>query len=220
MAAPPLRPPQNLLTVISSRVSGRDVVDLRPTLDSTSCLSHRSGSLVALMNTANESSCQDFETFVHKAGGHQFSVMCGHDYHRSVPDGDVYLWWQQTKFWINGAALALLQSQVVAGKIRASAEALIMFDMTSWRDAGDWQHMRPRVTWWHQVSFDEREQCKANLAERHHTLCSSGRACGQWIVAAFPLNASQREPEVPPGVDFRSIKYVEGHEDAPISCAY
>ena len=198
---PPSRPPLALLRVIAHRVAGLDVVDLRPSTDVASCLAHTAASFRALNPSSNLTVCAEFEARArqHHAGrAANLSVVgCGSDYHRGVPDADIYLWWQRLPGWTVGGTLSLLRGFAAGGHIRASAHAIIMFDLTSWRDAGDWQHMDSQATWWTQVAFDERVACARTLPESYHQpLCHSkttpkgvdpGRACGMWAAGAFAL---------------------------------
>ena len=60
------------------------------------------------------------------------------------------------RFWMNGPILALLRDTAAHGLIRPHAVATILFDLTQWRDAGEWQGMKRNATWWAEASFDER----------------------------------------------------------------
>ena len=51
-----------------------------------------------------------------------FSVRCGADYHvpSAMPsDADVFIWWQQLKFWSNGQLLGYLLGQESKGSLTA-----------------------------------------------------------------------------------------------------
>lgn len=206
LEAPPFRPPHAMLAMLASEVlAGQDVVDLRPTIDAAGCYSHRARSVQALVHpNHNATVCEQLEDHVraersrhHDQQQHtimsarlNYTALCGRDFRArpaDVPDGDLFLWWQQQRYWDHGAILGILRDRVSQGAIRRSANAIIMFDMTQWRDAGQWQGMKGQATWWHETAFDEREACRTLLpTERPQSICA-GRACGTWLAARFPL---------------------------------
>ena len=209
------------LRVLADLVRDKDVVDLRPTMDTAPCLATSTRSVLALVHSNNESDCEALNR--HAANHHSinnFTALWPRDYHlvNDLPDGDAFLWWQQLKFWTNAANLELLRHRVSSGLIRPRAQAIVMFDLTQWRDSGDWQKMKPNATWWHETAFDERALCAATAPERHRALCES-RACGTWLVASFDLDtAADRVPsnEVPHTDSHHGAFGVAGHaEEAP-----
>ena len=233
--APPARAPIGLLRVLAHLFKDKDVVDLRPTADADACYSHSARSVVAFGVVGNDSECSAYEAAVgrHNVIHAQLSVVCGKDFRRDLPpDGDIFTWWQRLPMWANGAVLNLLKGAVARGAIRPSAHALILYDLTSWRDAGDWQHAQSDATWWHQSSFDERRECLATMAERHRPLCMStmtskglnpGRACGRWAAGLFPLNANATPHNASKACPWASatggaLSCVDGHADADLSC--
>ena len=204
--AAPERPPLTLLHGMARYVEGKAVVDIRPTTDVAVCFLHSGAASVTAIYTAkNHTQCEGFEASVRRQRRNaNFSVICSPtDYHAGVPDADVYVWWQRLPGWTVGGTLSLLRGFVASGRIRSSAHALIMFDLTSWRDAGDWQKRDMMSVWWFQAAFDERVQCsRLGLPPKYQSVClatagsstgmkpTSGRACGRWAVGAFPLVSS------------------------------
>jgi hypothetical protein len=188
--APPFRPPARLLGLLTSeRMAGRDVVDLRPTVDAAACYPRLARSVQALVHTDNDTFCEELERHAAERHGANFSAACHRDFHRPehLPDGDIFVWWQMQKFWSTGAILAFLRARAEANAIRPNAVAMVLFDMTQWRDAAEFQAMKRDTTWWHEVAFDERQHCLSRVSDRHKPLCTT-RACGSWIAASFPLH--------------------------------
>ena len=99
--------------------------------------------MAALVHSDNATLCTELERHAKDAFRRvdralNYSARCGVDFHQSgaMPGADVYLWWQQQKFWQTGAILTLLRDLAARGALRPRAEALVMFDLTQWRDAG------------------------------------------------------------------------------------
>lgn len=209
-AGAPFSPPTAVLLVLAHLVKDRDVVDLRPALSSSSCLASTARSLTSLVHM-NQSRCDELATYVseHSAFSQQhgeeqqerktrrlfehqtvqqsanYSVRCMHDYHaHGFPDADYYVWWQMLRFWDNGAIKRLLSGASDRGAIRRGASALLMYDMTQWRDAIDWQSTGSSATWHKEVPFDNVEHCLETAPEKHAAVCRQ-RGNGTWIVASF-----------------------------------
>ena len=221
--APPSRAPVALLHVLAhSLFVGKDVVDLRPQADSDACYAHTAKSLLAVHTAmprpcptnslCNAStSCEDYQTHIRQQHGHtRYSAVCS-DFRstRVVPDGDYYIWWQRQPYWANGLIVGLLRDAQAHGQIRSSARAVIMYDLTMWRDAADWQTAQLSAIWHETVAFDEREACLRqpwpDHPEKYRPLCRAvepgskavgGRACGMWAAAVYPLDTVEIWPLV------------------------
>jgi hypothetical protein len=198
--APPFRPPVPMLTLLMREFAGKDVVDLRPTADAAACYPRLARSVTALVHHDNSSMCRELEQHASsRTRGGNYTAHCNIDYHTkaALPDADAFVWWQQLRFWDNGQLLSLLRSRPQ----RPGAVAMILFDMTQWRDAGNFQAMKKNATWWYEILFDERAHClryttSAPERLRHQGLCtgkSGGRACGAWVAARFALDVSSME---------------------------
>ncbi len=247
--APPHRPPITLLRAVAAYVKDLEVVDIRPTEDVAACLLHTARSVRSVINSPNATYCAAFEDTVkslgsghheHHGHGHEkaanYSTVCSADYRQGVPDGDVYVFWQRLPGWSVGGTVGVLRDFAKAGLIRPSARVVTLFDLTSWRDAGDWQHSDMMTTWWHQSGFDERTECvrvsgTARIPAKYQSLClavggakpNSGRACGMWAAGAFPLspaiNASERPHSGTSRCPFSNAELcVPGIKDAEPAC--
>ena len=64
-----------------------------------------------------------------------FTVVC-QDYRKAHLDGDIFTWWEQAPFLTNQAAIQHLRREVHAGRVRPSAQAVVLFDM-SWQEDVD-----------------------------------------------------------------------------------
>ena len=191
--SPPFQPPTALLLVIARLIRGADVVDLRPGLGMAACLASHARSVTALVQT-NSSKCTELAAHVsaHAHTPHNVSVRCPHDFHVSgFPDADFYLWWQMIRFWDSGVIRRMLVSSSASrgGPIRRGARALVLYDMTQWRDAISWQDTRMNATWHKEVTFDDVAHCLATVEASRQALCAT-RGNGSWIAATFDLDAT------------------------------
>ena len=112
--APPWRPPSSMLALLASeQFSDKDVVDLRPTVGAASCYPRLARSVTALSHSDNASFCEELEAHASTVARRtkdalassafserpfNYSARCGVDFHQrgnSLPDADVYIWWQQ-----------------------------------------------------------------------------------------------------------------------------
>ena len=213
------------MRAVAAYVKGKDVVDIRPTTDVAACLLRTARSVTSVVVSTNATMCASFEATVHRTRhGHapvNYSVLCSaSDYKRGVPDGDVFIFWQRLPGWSVGGTRSILRAFAAEGRIRPTAVVLTLFDLTSWRDAGDWQGSEAAASWWHQAAFDERAECLRISTDlipaRHQAQCravggakgtaTAGRACGRWAAGAFPLsptlNASERPHDGTAGCPF------------------
>ena len=188
----PFVPPASLLLVLARVVKGAEVVDLRPSAGVAHCLSSAAKAYTALsVGSLNASRCHALEDAVHPeeqiSESHTFACRENYDFHKhGIPDADYIMWWQMLRFWTTPTVFSYLAHAGRHDRIRKTAHALLLFDMTQWRDAIDWQNVHMNATWHTQVAFDETELCLA----RHPTkaeLCNT-RANGSWIAATFPLS--------------------------------
>ena len=183
VATAPEVAPAALLTLLAHTViKGYDVVDIRPGFDSASCLASSAKSLVALNKPLNESRCRQLEDYVaaNAHGANSVNFTCSNrDYFRvagksllaaenTMPDADFYMWWSRLPFWSIGPILQTLRGAAARGHIRRTARALILFDMTQWRDAGIEQGMHANATWSTSVA--------AGLTQRTPSHCSAPTA--------------------------------------------
>ena len=206
VATAPDAEPALLLKHVSHLIRGADVMDLRPGFDSAACFASFAKSLIAMNRPLNASRCVEMDAYVaahaHKLHEHTPNFTCSNDEYfalvgKSVeavsqtrlPDMDVYLWWQRMPFWSTAALLEILRRAAAKGDIRHTARALVLFDMTQWRDAISEQSLHANATWTSgHVLFDEVEECISRHDEsaKSQVLCH-GRANGSWIASMFAL---------------------------------
>ena len=89
--------------------------------------------------------------------------------------------------------LHYLRQQQEKGRIRATAEAVLLVDTSFRLDLKSWASFKHRAAWQESVSFDERASCRQRSSKKMMHLCS--RAKGRFIVAGIPLNNSQPTPQ-------------------------
>ena len=157
---------------------------------------------MALNKPLNESRCRALEDYVaaNAHGGATLNFTCSNlDYFRvagknvlpaenALPDADFYMWWSRLPFWSTGPILQTLRAARAKGQIRRTARALILFDMTQWRDAGIEQGMHSNATWSTSVGFDEVDSCHTlkPADAKWQELCNH-RANGSWVASTFAL---------------------------------
>lgn len=164
-------------------------------LDTAPCYASTAKSLTALTSDNNETHCAEAEAHVQAvltgvAAGGKFHAKCGTDFRQGVPSADYYLWWSRLPLWHNGEILSNLRAAAAKGAIRSGGRAAILYDMTQWRDAGQWQNMdcEKNASFIRKVDFNDTARCFANenVLARHKPLCAT-RSTGAWNVAVFEL---------------------------------
>ena len=126
-----------------------------------------------------------------------FSVTCS-GYEQASLDADFITWWQQPPL-TDERALRHLRAELVRGRIRDGAVAVVLFDLSWHEDRASLLRLRPLATWSEEVSFDERTLCETKLAAAPPSEREGGwkcsRAVGKFVVLGIPLI---RVPEAPP----------------------
>ena len=80
----------------------------------------------------------------------------------------------------------------LAGKVRTSAEALVLFDHSWPPDMSSWTRIGGLATWVRTVEFDEYAECLSMLqGQPDQVWCTRGRARGRFTVAAIPITSVQ-----------------------------
>ena len=125
--------------------------------------------------------------------GSNFSVDC-RAYQKADLDADVITWWAEEPILRNWDVLQRLASGVQSGRVRATAEALLIFDPQWPPDLADWRDFgAPLAHWTANVSFDESDLCRRSadrrLASKRY-LCK--RAKGTLHVAAISVDGLPR----------------------------
>ena len=200
----PIRSPLAVHTVLARRFAGRDVVEIGTRMgDAIACfaLVARSAVAVELMPKyckalANRTSRANIRTG-------SFRIACG-DYRNASLDADYITWWQQAPGLVNQALLSHLHHELLAGRIRKGASAMVLFDPSESEDVSSFEQIRSAnrnsnaVEWVELVEYDERALCE----ERHRVKPPSkknakwetcDRAQGAFAVASIRLAQYARE---------------------------
>ena len=193
--APPMRTPQAVHSALIRRIAGKELVEIGTRNgDGMSCFAQvaRRATAVELSSTY----CQKLRERSHQlmlSTGSNFSVDC-RAYQKADLDADVITWWAEEPNLRNWDVLQRLASGVQSGRVRATAEALLIFDPQWPPDLADWRDFgAPLAHWTANVSFDESDLCRRS-ADRRLTskryLCK--RAKGTLHVAAISVNSLPR----------------------------
>ena len=135
--ASPIRSPQNIHSWLSERFTGLDIVEIGTRDgDGMACFAQTARAAVAV--EIEKRYCEILRrraARLVRRGTGNFSVVC-QDYRTARLDGDVFTWWEQAPFLTNHVAIQHLRRELQAGRIRKSAQAVVLFDM-SWQDDVD-----------------------------------------------------------------------------------
>ena len=207
--AMPIRSPQAVHTAMLAHIAGRALVEIGTRNgDGMACFAQAASSATAV--ELEPSYCAQLRArsaSLLERTRSNFSVLCS-DYRKAKHgelDGDVFTWWQQFPHLRNLEVLQQLRRMSDHGKIRPSAEAIVLFDPTEPTDEASWRLLHERfqwMTWAEEVQFDEREACKSSSNEqlrRKRWLCN--RARGTFYFGGVPIRNVRLDVHVPePGV--------------------
>ena len=192
----PIRSPQAVHTALLAHLVGADIVEIGTRNgDGMECFAH-----VARSATAIELSKPYCEKLTLRASalqrrtGQSYNVSC-RDYRdivgeASAVDADYITWWEQAPHLVNHAVLRHLQSELMEGRLRPSARALMLFDLALDEDLQQWGILRVAADTREIVPFDERLDCARRIkpGHRHSALFETcSRANGTFGVAAFTI---------------------------------
>ena len=182
----PMRSPQQVHSMIATYLRGKSLVEFGTRNgDGMACFVQAARTAVAI--ELDKDYCKNLASrSAEQANVPRFTVLC-RSYQAGVPDADVYTWWQQTPHFSDSEVLKYLRGQQAEGKIRATAEAVMLVDTSNEDDRKSWAKMRPNATRHVKIPFDERNECRKRKREG---LCS--RAHGDFIVVGIPLGAAPR----------------------------
>ena len=132
-----------------------------------------------------------------KAGN--VTIVCK-KYQEGTPDADVYTWWQESPWLENLEILGHLSKLKADGRIRAWAQAAVLFDEGEAPDRNN-LHRLERMPFWHRrlrnesrVPFNEHRACKKaqpHMAAHFRFLKVKGGICarakGAFVVRVYDL---------------------------------
>lgn len=185
---PPIRSPLAVHSLIAHHARNKDIVEIGTRKgDGINCIARVTKSAIAV--ELDRGYCavlrkRASELIAMRRGN--YSVMCT-DFRKGCPDADLYTWWQQGRSLENYRTLDFLNREQSAGRIRMSAEAVILFDHSWSHDLHSLQRLRPHLSWITNVSFDEVRLCH-HLSARgvKNPLCRS-RAQGKFSVGGIQI---------------------------------
>jgi len=198
--ASPIRSPQNIHTWLAGRFAGKDVVEVGTRYgDGMMCFAQTARSATAVeLDREYCSVLRRRAAHAVRRGLRNFTVVC-QDFKRAQLDADVFTWWEQAPHLTNIDAVQHLRRQVESGRIRRSAEAVVLFDM-SWKDDVDsLRVLIEQAAWSQNVPFDEEALCLQKQQQqlrtgkrRKDSSESCERAKGRFVVAGIPLHRLPR----------------------------
>mmetsp|Transcript_84666 Transcript_84666/g.253917 ORF Transcript_84666/g.253917 Transcript_84666/m.253917 type:complete len:192 (-) Transcript_84666:201-776(-) len=120
------------------------------------------------------------------------TVVCN-SYKSTCPDAEVYIWWEEGPNLLNPDVLSHLKQLHSARRIRASAQAVLLFDHSLERAIQPQLHqLQPSIRWRVKISFDERARCLSKYGNTTAIPCS--RAAGAFTIVGVPLATYQEAP--------------------------
>lgn len=181
MDATPVRSPQAVHTILAELVVGKDVVEIGTRRgDGIMCFAQRARSAVAV-----EMDPEYCEVLRQRAGAARGLFRVGCDaYQNCTPDADYYTWWQDTNNLGDELLLAHLRKQQRLGRIRPSAQAVLVFDLKWPADKASLESLRPLASSTRLVRHDERQLCRS--LGLNYGMCAA-RASGTFMLATIPI---------------------------------
>lgn len=182
---PPIRSPQAVHSFIAEKVHNKSVIELGTRNgDGISCFAHFASTAIAL--EYDRTYCARLEERARlQYTPPIWSVECADAFKYKNLDADVITWWQQYPL-TNFAVLKRLKEEQCAGRVRPSAQAILLFDEKWPKDMKDFELLRSMFSWQKSISFDEHEMCASDTKnEIKEDFCY--RSKGVFIVASLPL---------------------------------
>jgi hypothetical protein len=179
---PPIRSPQAVHSIIAEKVQDKDIIELGTRNgDGMSCFA-----LFASTATAIEydtTYCTSLEERASLQSSPIWSVQCVDAFSYENLDADIIIWWQQSPL-TNFAVLKRLKEEQCAGRIRPSAEAILIFDEKWPNDMKDLGLLSDAFTWQQRIPFDEQSMCDKSATGG---IDSCHRSKGTFIVASLSV---------------------------------
>ena len=138
----PIRSPLAVHTVLARRFAGKDVVEIGTRMgDAIACFAMVARTAVAVEVLPKY--CKALANRTSRANTHagSFGIACG-DYRNASLDADYITWWQQAPGLVNEPTLSHLHQELMAGRIRRGASALVLFDPSESEDASSFEQIR------------------------------------------------------------------------------
>ena len=189
--APPIRSPQAVHSYVVKRIKGKEIVEIGTRNgDGMSCFTLHAKKATAIEMARSYCTSLESRSAAIAAAhpGRGFKVTCS-DYRRGgVVDADIITWWEQAPL-TNVPALQHLLREQKAGRLRAGASAIILFDPKWGPDMWAWNRLCPLATWSARIPFDERPRCvQKNGGKSPQGSETCDRAFGVFILAGVPID--------------------------------
>ena len=179
---PPIRSPQAVHSVIAEKVQDKDVIELGTRNgDGMSCFARFASTATAI--EYDRTYCARLKKRASLQSPFIWSVQCVDAFRYKNFDADIITWWQQQPL-TNFAVLERLKKEQCAGRIRPSAEAILIFDEKWPKDMKDLGLLSDAFTWQQRIPFDEHRMCVED-ATKGRDLCQ--RSKGAFIVASLSI---------------------------------
>jgi len=196
----PIRSPQNIHSWLSERFAGLEIVEIGTRNgDGMACFAQTARAAIAV--EIDRHYCEILRkraARLAQRGSGNFTVVC-QDYRKAHLDGDIFTWWEQAPFLTNQAAIQHLRREVHAGRVRPSAQAVVLFDMSWQEDVDSLKQLISQAAWAKNVPYDEEALCRQKQREllaagkrRTDSSETCKRAKGRFIVAGIPLTRLPR----------------------------
>ena len=180
---PPIRSPQAVHSVIAEKVQDKDVIELGTRNgDGMSCFARFASTATAV--EYDRTYCARLKKRASLQSPFTWSVQCVNAFRYKNFDADIITWWQQNPL-TNFAVLERLKKEQCAGRIRPSAEAILIFDEKWPKDMKDLGLLSDAFTWQQRIPFDEERMCVEYATEGESDLCH--RSKGAFIVASLSI---------------------------------
>ena len=184
----PIRSPQAVHSAMLPHIAGKELLEIGTRSgDGMLCFARVAKTAVAVeMEPPYCAKLRRRSLALARMSGRNFSVRCER-YQESTPDADVYTWWQQVPRLSNEGVLAHLARLRRQGHVRASAEAILLFDNSHGPDVASLRRLRRHFRWFFVVRFDEHALCLRLLPPGHKDRRWCFRAKGTFTVGSVPI---------------------------------
>lgn len=194
----PIRSPQTIHGIIAMKVQNKSVIELGTRNgDGISCFAQFASSAIAI--EYDKTYCARLEERARLHNPPFWSVQCVDAFKYENFDADIITWWQQNPL-TNFAVLKKLKEEQCAGRIRQSAEAILVFDEKWPKDMKDFALLSSVFSWQQRVNFDEYRLCANENARDNQGRDLCYRSKGVFAVASVPISQYPyfkcQEPEI------------------------